>query len=193
MAAPTAVPAPSRRPALLDFAGIAAAAAELRERAGVETAPYSGRAIIERCFPHVLVTGGELPRGVAEVVETRGGKATIWYNRRMNTAAHRVAVAHGLAHLIFDAPSGRLECGASSSSAGAPERRADLFAGELLTPFADLDRHFEGEIFPRDPVDRRVFDDEVDHAASKFKVPAGFLRWRLYDLLHLRKTNFRVG
>lgn len=180
-------------PALLDFARIIAAAAELRTRAGATEAPYSGRAIIEKCFPHVLVTGGHLPHGVAEVVETRGGKVTIWYNRRMTTGAHRIAVAHGLAHLVFDAPDGRLQCGAASSGRVPAERRADLFAGELLAPLADLDRHFVGGLFPRMPVDRLAFDDEVDHAASKFKIPTGFLRWRLHDLAQLRKTHFRVG
>jgi len=185
---------------LVSFGRVVAAAHRLRERAELTKPPYSARTLIERCFPALVVTGESLPRGVFEATTIHDGKRIIVYNRRINTAAQRVAIAHGLAHLLFDLVDkrGRLECHgveareAAGGNHDAVERRADLFAGELLVPFDDLDAHFEGDLFPRSPAARRVFDDDVDHVASTFKVPPGFVRWRLFDLAWLRKTNFHL-
>lgn len=178
---------------LVDFSRVVAVTYDLRQRVGKKGSYYSAKEIIEECFPDVMVTGAALPPGIAEVVEVRGGQKTIFYNRRINPMAQRVAITHGLAHLLFDLGPDRRECSRDNErmSTQPIERRADLFAGELLAPLDELDEHFD-EIFPREPVAKQHFDDEVDHVASTFKVPPGFLRWRLFDLAWLRKTNFAL-
>jgi Zn-dependent peptidase ImmA (M78 family) len=172
-------------------------AAELRTSAGFKHPPYSARNLLKTCFPDILVTGEKLPRRVAEIVHVIDGKRTILYNRSHSPPEHRVSVLHGLAHIIFDSGAERLQCslptGPQRHRAPA-EVRADLFAAEVLTPFAELDAFFRGEkLFPRDPIARRHFDDTVDGAASHFNVSVIFMRWRVRDLAHLRRTSFKVA
>jgi len=179
---------------LLDFVEIAVRAREVRQAAGYTRGPVSARTLMEKCYPDVLVTGQNLPANLMELVEVgRHGRA-IYYNRRHNTAAHRVGIIHGLAHLLYDLPAS-LSCPLefqSGATVDVRERRADLFAGEVLMPLVELDAKFKGLLFPRDPVDKQAFDDDVDHAASTFKVPPGFVRFRLFDLAKLRSSNFYV-
>lgn len=162
---------------LVDFSRVVAVAYDIRQRVGKKGTYYSARTVIETCYPDVMVTGAALPPGIAEVVEVRGGQKTIFYNRRINPMAQRVAIAHGLAHIIFDLGTvERRECLRESErmATSRVERRADLFAGELLAPLDEIDEHFDDDLFPRDPALRQHFDDEVDHIASTFHVPPGF-------------------
>lgn len=180
---------------LIDLAEILAVARDARAASGQTGPPYSTDTLIQALAPDVLVTGAELPTRILEQVLIADGKRTIFYNRKVNSPAQRVGIAHGLAHVVFDLFTGARPCGVNYQSAQMPlapeERRADLFAGELLVPLVDLDRMLDGQpIFPRDPADRHAFDDLIDNFASRFKVPAGFLRWRAWDLMHLRRTNF---
>ena len=141
------------------------------------------------------MTGGDLPRGIAEVVEADDqGDVTLFYNRRINTSAQRVAIAHGLGHIVFG-DLARRRCSADGRHRPAEEhaeRRADLVAAELLVPLHELDPAAGPELFPREPVAKQAFDDSVDQLASWFQVPPGFVRWRLWDLVHLRRSNFRI-
>lgn len=177
---------------LLDLARIMATAADLRAQAGLKEPPFSARHLIEECFPDILVSGAKLPRGVAEVVSVGAeGRRTILYNRRMSTSAHRVGIVHGLGHILFDLHTEPRECALSTGRHLLPEEvRADLFAGEILVPFVQLDKLLPHPLFPRDPVARRHFDDMLDHAASTFKVPSAFMRQRARDLQLLRRTRF---
>jgi len=189
---------------LLSFAKIAGRAAFIRNKCGLLDAkpPYSTRHIMETAFPSVHVTGATLPDGIVEMVERRGKRRTIFYNKKYAHPLQRAGIAHACHHLISD-----LRSGVGLSECNLPLRQlerdgavttdpievaCDLFAGELLAPFDVLDEYAPQSLFPRDPDGKRVFDDEVDSLASRFNLPAGFMRWRLYDLLHLRKTHFAI-
>ncbi len=190
--------------ALVDYGRIVGRAAYIRHKAGFfdKEPPYSTRQLMDRCFPKIMVTGVDLPKGIVEVTERRRGSSTICYARKVSAGLQRVGIIHGLHHLLSD-----LRHGVGLSECNVPLRElerlgkvardpvelaCDLFAGEILCPLDVLDQYAPTAIFPRDEDQRRVFDDQVDQLASKFNVPAGFIRWRLYDLIHLRKSNFSI-
>jgi len=144
-------------------------AAELRRRAGLTKPPFSTSKIIEACFPEILVTGFQLPRGVDELVSSASEGPTILYSRSLSAPEQRSAIAHGLAHLIFDDRSACIRPG----RAGIPksERRADFFSSELLVPIADLRPLVE--VIPADHgEEREIYLDHVDRLASFFAMPA---------------------
>jgi len=73
------------------------------------------------------------------------------------------------------------------------EVACDLFAGELLVPFAVLDQAAPAVLFPGDPESADAWEDAVDALASMFHVTTDLMRWRLRDLAALRMTSFYVG
>lgn len=179
---------------LLDYAAITAKARNLRRKAKLNGPPYSSKLLLERCFPEIHVTGQKLPERVTEIADVTDGKRTIFYNSRLLAPEHRVGVVHGLAHHLFDLTESRMECELRFTEHQADqqmrERRADLFAAEILVPMVDLDQLIGPALEPKKPVDFQMFNDEVDHLSSRFNVPRDFLRWRISDLMHLRRTNF---
>lgn len=95
----------------------------------------------------------------------------ILYRRDLPVGAQRFAIAHGIAHLIFDFVNDK-----SIAPLNDPfvEKRADDFAAELLVPLSELapmvSRWPEGtEVDP--DVDREIYLDQVDEIASCFNVP----------------------
>lgn len=192
---------------LIDVGAIMARATLARHKAGYLNAPppYRTHEIVAAAFPDVIVTGGDLPAGITEMVETRaGGGKVIWYNRKVNHGAQRVGIAHGIHHLLTDlrTRTGIRECNLDTRSLererpdlmrpDAIEVACDLFAGELLVPFNILDELAPDALFPRAPGKQDAWRDDVDSLSALFNVPAGFMRWRLYDLIHLRKTHFAI-
>jgi hypothetical protein len=191
---------------MVDVAGVLGRARFCREKAGFagKGPPYSTRKVIETCFKGLGVTGADLPTGLIEMVERhRSGKRVLFYKRGIPPALQRVGIAHGLHHFLSDlkhAP-GLSECNtrlrwlekSAQLSQDPIEVACDLFAGELLVPFDVLDDLAPRSLFPKDRVKDHIFRDEVDHLSSKFNVPVGFMRWRLFDLLHLRRTHFFIA
>ena len=110
-------------------------ARDLRTRAEQKTPAFSTNAILSTIFPEVLVTGFEFPSAVNEATLRAHGGPVILYRRGMSAPEQRVAIAHGLAHLIFD---GDERCRRPHRSSSWRERRADAFAAELLVPFDEL-------------------------------------------------------
>lgn len=158
---------------------------------------------MRECFPDVRATGAELPRGVVEMVERRNGRAVLFWNRRVGTPLQRVGILHGAYHLISDLTEGdssNRECNLEVRQLErdgvvcrtAAEVECDLYAAEILLPFDRLDPASPDQLFPRDPDEKHAFDDICDGLASRFAVPVGFLRWRLWDLMHLRRTNLFI-
>ena len=84
---------------------------------------YSTRRIIDACFPGLVVTGRELPEGIHEAVSRTREGGVLVYNRALPTAAKRFAIAHGLAHLLFD--DGTSACRAGFLGDPDVEARAD--------------------------------------------------------------------
>jgi Zn-dependent peptidase ImmA (M78 family) len=70
------------------------------------------------------------------------------------------------------------------------ERRADVFAAEVLVPLEELHDMMPRHLRPRTAANKRALADIVDRAASRFNVPRSFIRWRMKDLLHLRRSSF---
>jgi hypothetical protein len=193
---------------LIDIGKVHGRATWVRTRAGYldEGPPYSTHRLVEAAFPTppgVDISGAELPSGITEMVERgAGSRRVIWYNRRVGHPAQRVGIAHGLHHLLSDlrVSEGMLECNLALRdlevqrpdlvTKDPSEIACDLFAGEVLVPFVVLDRMAPSLLFPSDSHERASFNDQVDALAATFNVPAGFLRWRLWDLLHLRRTHF---
>lgn len=184
---------------LIDLVDIFTTARDFRARAGLVGPPYSTHKLMEAVFPDILVTGRTFPIEVLEAVRRTNDGTTIFYNRAVNNDARRVGIAHGMAHVHFgdlnaDAEN---ECGVSFGSirrVPLHEQRADLLAGELLTPLLELDVYFRDvkALFPRKTIEKHALDDMVDRCSSLFQVPSGFIRWRLYDLQALRRSHFNV-
>jgi hypothetical protein len=154
-------------------------AANLRHKSNQHDPSFSTRLIIDACFPNALVTGRELPPGIDEAVSVTPAGATILYRRGLPTSSQRFAIAHGLAHVLFD----RVRGGCRPGSAGHKSRedRADRFAAELLVPLSIL-REYVGRFPSEDPVEQEKYLDQVDEIASHFHVPSGLINKRIIEL-----------
>lgn len=158
-------------------------AESLRRRAEQIEPSFSTRQIIDACFPGTFVTGRRLPRGVHDVVMVddaafRSHRAphVIVYRRDIPTADQRRAIAHAIAHIIFDGP--RHSCSAYDRDR---ELRCDRFGDELLVPLARLREYVS--VWPSDdPVEHETYLDQVDQIASHFHVPAFVIDQRIREL-----------
>lgn len=158
---------------------LADVASDLRLRAKQNRPAFSTNQIIAMAFPEVLVTGYELPRGVDEAVSRMTRGPVLLYRRGLSTAEQRMAIAHGLAHLIYDD-----DAPCAGGRAGSPmrERRADAFAAELLVPLDELAKLLR--VMPsKDPDEQQLYLDHVDYLASLFQVPASVIRKRIRELV----------
>lgn len=168
---------------------IAAIAESLRRRAEQAQPAFSTRQIIDVCFPGTRVTGRHLPSGVHDLVcvdedafRSHRAPHVIFYNRRLSSERQRYAIAHALAHIIFDGSSATC-----SHQRDARELRCDCFADELLLPLSRL-----GEFVSAWPSDdgaaREDYLDQVDRIASHFHVPAVVVNRRIRELWALVKN-----
>ena len=151
-------------------------AANLRRRSGQIEPAFSTRQIIEACFPDTLVTGGSLPPGIDEMVSRRADGPVIIYARSLPGPCQRFAIAHALAHLLFDNSSARVRPGCLGIPAN--EERADAFAAELLAPLDEL-APYVGCGPSRDPEEHEIYLDQVDEIASHFALPAHVIDSRI--------------
>lgn len=155
-------------------------AAALRRCARQVIPPYSTKRIIEACFPRIVVAGARLPIGVDEVVQPRSDGHIIVYARTLSVPEQRIAICHGLAHLIFDDDAAGLRPGCSGVRES--EERADKFAIELLAPLAEL-QTIVRRIPSRDPDEHEIYLDHVDEIASRFSVPAAVIDSRIREFV----------
>lgn len=146
-------------------------ASDIRFRAAEHRPSFSTERLVETCFPGTLVTGHSLPAGVHEAVQHTPRGVVIVYRRGLPSGAQRFAVAHALAHLLFDADTSNVEHHADDTE--DQEERADAFAAELLAPLLEVRRRVV-----RRPEHGRLADehglyqDQADRLASRFGVPA---------------------
>lgn len=192
---------------LVDYARIIGLAAWVRQRGGLIGAPppYSTRKILETVFPKIAVAGdASMPRGITEMAIHDKGRRALFYSKKVSHPVQRVGLMHGLYHHLSDMKTGTgliRECNLvvralgqyDVSSLDPLELSCDLFAAEVLIPFDVLDGMAPDIPFSRDPKVRAALDDETDHLSSRFNVPKGFMRWRLYDLIHFRRTHFNAS
>ena len=166
----------------VDVAVLASVAADLRQRSG-ETEPlFSTRKIIDACFPGLVVTGRELPAGIHEAVSRTPQGGVLIYNRALPTAAKRFAIAHGLAHLLFD--DGMSACRVGFVGDPAVEARADSFAEELLVPLEALREHVARQPSSNETsMEREFYLDQVDEIASHFHVPSHVIDKRIREMV----------
>jgi Zn-dependent peptidase ImmA (M78 family) len=162
---------------------VAVVADALRSHAGQVVPPFNAYGIIEARWPTAVITGRELPIGIDEVVSITEDGALIIYGRSLSTAERRFAIAHAMAHLMFDL--------AGNPRRGViiePEReaRADRFAQELLVPDRVLMRHLA--MWPSDCLDREMYLDQVDHIAATFHVPPDVIDKRIRELETVAKS-----
>ncbi len=143
-------------------------AADLRRRAVQLTPPFSTKRIIAASMPGIVVTGSKLPDGMDEVVRLHDKRPIIVYQRSLSSPEQRIAIAHGLAHVLFDDETACLRVG----SAGIPaiEERADAFAVELLAPLTSVSRFAQHG--PSSGDEHEIYLDHVDGIASLFAVPS---------------------
>jgi Zn-dependent peptidase ImmA (M78 family) len=163
-------------------------AAELRIKAGQSRPAYSTRAIIDKCFPGTLVTGRVLPQGILEIVSRTSEGPVIIYSRHLAGPRQRYAIAHAMAHLLFD--SADSACRPQFTGESAVEERADRFADELLVPLACLKplvtRH--PPLRPDGP-DHELYLDAVDEISSVFHVPSYVIDRRIRLLISLGEIS----
>lgn len=192
---------------IVDYARIIGLAAWVRQRAKLigEKPPYSTRHILETVFPKIAVAGdATMPKGITEMAVADKGRRALFYSKKVTHSVQRVGLMHGLYHHLADMRTGVgliRECNLTSRTLGRyePSTRdplelsCDLFAAEVLIPFDVLDEMAPSIPFSSDPKIRAALDDETDHLSSRFNVPKGFMRWRLYDLIYFRKTHFNLG
>lgn len=188
---------------LIDYATVIGRAAWVRHRAGYVGAkpPYSTKHILETLFPEIPVAGADLPVGVTEmaVVDEKGRRA-LFYSRKVAHTSQRVGLMHGLYHHLSDLKGeiGLRECSLPLKKLqriqpvlhDPIERACDLFAAEILTPLDVLDPLAPAALFQRGQSLKDALADEVDHLSSRFNVPVGFMRWRLWDLHHIRQSHY---
>lgn len=155
-------------------------AAELRLRAGQTKPPFSTRKIIESSFPDALVTGGRLPAQLDELVTLFSDGPVILYARSLPGPEQRRAIAHALAHLIFD--DARVCMRPGRPGVIANEERADAFADELLAPI-ELVRARADRAPSDDPEEHEIYLDRVDELASTFSVPASVIDLQIRKLI----------
>jgi Zn-dependent peptidase ImmA (M78 family) len=189
---------------LLDYLTIMGRAAWVRHRAGLvgTKPPYSTREIMERVFPEIAVTGTKLPQHITEMAVADKGRRALYYNRHVKIAhgQQRVGLMHGLYHHLSDMKTGNglRECNlvrrklSRVEATDNIELACDLFAAEVLIPFDVLDALAPANLYPRDETARAAVADEIDHLASKFNVPRGFMRWRVYDLHWFRRLHYNA-
>lgn len=136
------------------------------------------------CFPHVHVTGRVLPAGVHEAVSRTPSGDILVYARGLPSADQRFAIAHGMAHLLFDREDSA--CLAGRAGVADVEARADRFAEELLVPLHELAKY--ARPFPlNDPDQQEFFLDHVDEISSKFHVPSAVMERRMRKLFSLAR------
>lgn len=165
-------------------------AADLRRRSDQVEPSYSTRLILEACFPDALVTGARLPAGVDEMVSLRDGSPVIVYKRSLSGPEQRRAIAHAIAHLVFDGA----EPGVRPGCAGVDviEQRADLFAAELLAPLVELEPYV-GRWPASDPEEHEIYLDMVDEIASHFVLPASVIDEQIRRLARLTELTRKTG
>lgn len=161
-------------------------ASVLRVRAGQYRPAFSTSKIMRTCFPHVHVTGRVLPVGIHEAVSRTPDGDLLIYARGLPSSDQRFAIAHGMAHLLFDGEESSCQAG----RAGVPdvEARADRFAEELLVPLSDLAKYVR--VRPSvDPDQQEFFLDHVDEISSRFHVPSKVIERRMRELISLRQNS----
>ena len=188
--------------ALLDEQEIKYRAFWVRKKMGYDKSEpaYSTKKLLDALYPHIPVAGTELPKGVSEMAVHQRGCRALYYARGLSAGVQRLGLMHGLYHHMSDLSGdaeGIRECNLSERQfmirrrVMVPEELAcDLFAGEVLLPFVVLDKLIDFDPFPRDAEAREAAKDKLDNLASLFKVPVGFLNWRVYDLLKARGSHF---
>jgi hypothetical protein len=159
-------------------------AESLRRRSGQSTPYYSTRQIIDACYPGTLVTGRRLPASCHEltVVDEHAFRShhaphAIVYRRDLPIPDQRLAIAHGLAHVIFDGPHG-FDCADRNHPR---EVRCDRFAAELLVPLIDLPE-FVSVGPSKNPDENETYLDQVDQIASHFHVTSRLIDQRIREL-----------
>jgi len=168
---------------------IAAIAESLRRRSDQSEPAFSTRQIIDVCFPGTIVTGREMPRQVHEMVlvdpdafRSHRAPHIIFYSRKLSTPSQRYAIAHALAHIIFDGANG--SCWRRNDER---ERRCDAFADELLVPLTALGEYvcvWPGHVGD----DHERYLDQVDQISSHFHVPQRVIDRRIRQLRRLVKN-----
>ncbi|MGN6105447.1 MAG: ImmA/IrrE family metallo-endopeptidase [Kofleriaceae bacterium] len=156
-------------------------AASLRRRAGQHSLPFSTTMIVAACFEGAAVTGRHLPPDVDEAVTVTEDGPLIVYRRGLPTADQRFAIAHAVAHLLFDLDDEANACAVGRAGAVDCEDRADRFAAELLAPLshvAELVRCWPSA----DPHEHEAYLDHVDQLASMFHVPSTVIDRRIRQL-----------
>lgn len=185
---------------LINIHEVVGRAAYIRHRCGFDKKgpSYSTTAVLTKCFPSIVVTGGDLPDGVNAISENRGGQRTIYYRRGIPSDEHRVAIAHEMYHFMSDLKNanGLRESSAVERSIAFLRRQSDpieqacdLFAGELLVPLHVLDEYAPEDPFA-DGEDAEAVANAIDRCASRFQVPLWFMQWRLEALVLARSGHF---
>jgi Zn-dependent peptidase ImmA (M78 family) len=155
-------------------------AADVRRQAGLDTPSFSTKTIVDACFPDAVVTGRILPIGFNEVVARTPEGPVIIYSRQLPVAKQRLAIAHAVAHLLFDDDSSCCRPGFVGES--HVEDRADRFARELLVPLGSLSALVQR--WPsNDNAAHEVYLDHVDELASVFNVPSYVIDERIRELI----------
>lgn len=162
-----------------DERALAAIAESLRRRSDQTLPSFSTRQIIDACFPGTIVTGRSLPAPVHEMVlvdeaafRSHRAPHVVFYSRALSTDAQRYAIAHAVAHIIFDGGA-RRTCGTPFD---AREQRCDAFADELLVPLEHLREYVS---VWRESDDPETYWDQVDQIASHFHVPQPVVHRRI--------------
>lgn len=162
-------------------------AASLRRRSEQVEPAFSTRQIIDECFPGTIVTGRRLPPDVDELVKvdklafrTHRAPHVIYYNRDLPSADQRYAIAHAIAHIVFDGARRR-----GCAEDARREIRCDRFADELLVPLVELRPYIS--VFPsHDPEKNETYLDQVDQIASHFHAPARVIDKQIREIRRAR-------
>jgi len=115
---------------------------------------------------------------VHEAVSRTETGVVLIYRRSLTIPEQRVAIAHGVGHLVFDMH----QHVTGFVREAFRERRADAVAAELLVPLDDLAPRLRC-LPSRVAQEQQIYLDHVDELAGLFAVPARLIRDRIRLLI----------
>lgn len=141
--------------------------------------------IRDAAFPDARITGRELPPGVDELVAVTAEGPLVIYARGLSTAGQRFAIAHALAHLLFDVGVDVHGVQPDEPYDAERETRADAFAFELLCPRCQLLQHIV--LWPDSDDDAEGYRDQVDQIAAEYHLPPAAIDQQIRELARTKQ------
>jgi Zn-dependent peptidase ImmA (M78 family) len=156
---------------------IVAVAEAIRCQAQQTEPPFSLPEILEGLCLNAVVAEHDLPDGIEEIVSVTADGPLVILRRDLVLSERRFAIAHAIAHLVYDLPALTSRSGRITDE--DREIRADWFARELLAPRRCVRPRI---VYWPDGVEIDIYDDQLARLASRFQVPSRAIDQQIREL-----------